>query len=119
MYIKSNTTNLWYKPQALEKLLAIELDRIMEIANQDTVLIAQSFTNLFPYASWANGFDFRLSQSQPLTGFELQRIVADQTSRQVGVSDSENGVYPTVDKKTRSIFRKLKSLQRKLKGMNE
>ena len=119
VYIKSNTTNLWYKPQALEKLLAIELDRIMEIANQDTVLIAQSFTNLFPYASWANGFDFRLSQSQPLTGFELQRIVADQISRQVEVSDSENGVYPTVDKKTRSIFRKLKSLQRKLKGMNE
>lgn len=81
VYIKSNTTNLWYKPQALEKLLAIELDRVLEIANQDTTLIAQSFANLLPYASWANEFDFRLSVLEDFTVFETSRFMASQQGK--------------------------------------
>ena len=81
VYFKSNTTNLWYKPQALEKLLAIELDRVLEIAYQDTTLIAQSFANLLPYASWANEFDFRLSVLEDFTVFETSRFMASQQSK--------------------------------------
>ena len=98
VYIKSNTTNLWYKPQALEKLLAIELDRVMEIANRDTVLIAQSFANLLPYASWANEFDFRLSVLEDLTVYETKRLMVSQQSKLLDNTSENKTNFSTIKK---------------------
>ncbi|MCJ1996250.1 hypothetical protein GYN67_06075 [Lactococcus piscium] len=114
VYVKSLSGNIWYKPKALEKLLSIDMVMGHGFDYDNVSLINRSFSNLLVYTAWANGFDFRLSQSQILTGVEVKRFVASKSN--LKVEDTQTVGCPTVNHRVTFPSRILKYFLRKLIG---
>lgn len=72
-YIMSYGTMVFYRPNALESLLSLDISE--EVPNEplpfDSVLHA--FERVLVYVAWANGFDYLISKSHELTGFTANK----------------------------------------------
>lgn len=113
VYIKNDHMNLWYKPQALEKLLAINFVKFREISNEDSAVIKEAFSNLLSYASWANNFDFRLSDSENITTFEINRQVANKQSDEMQVVVANRAISSHVKRIVYAMINRFKNIKKK------
>ncbi|QSE77058.1 lipopolysaccharide biosynthesis protein [Lactococcus taiwanensis] len=68
-YVMSYGTMLWYRPEALQNLL--DIDIIEDIPEEPLPYnsILHAFERLVVYVAWANGYDFEISQIQTNNGF--------------------------------------------------
>jgi rhamnosyltransferase len=116
VYVKSATSSFWYRPQALEKLSAIDLGALMTQNPSDVKLVTESLSNLLTYAAWANGFDFRLTQAHLVTGFEKQRLFASQVEAAEVVHDVPPVQTGAVRRLIAYAIRRLKNIVKHLKN---
>ena len=116
IYVKSATASFWYRPEALEKILSINLSALVAQDPSAAEAITHSFSNLLTYVAWANGFDFRISQPHLLTGFEVKRKFESQSPLTV----EEPVILPLKPSTARRLIgypiRRLKSIVKKLKS---
>ena len=116
IYVKSATASFWYRPEALEKILSINLSALVAQDPSAAEAITHSFSNLLTYVAWANGFDFRISQPHLLTGFEVKRRFESHPPLTV----EEPVILPLKPSTARRLIgypiRRLKSIVKKLKS---
>ena len=68
-YVMSYGTMIWYRPEALTNLLAVDIQAAVPQEPLPYNSILHAFERLLVYVSWANGYDFRISQIQTNNGF--------------------------------------------------
>ncbi|MFC4653050.1 rhamnan synthesis F family protein [Lactococcus nasutitermitis] len=68
-YVMSYGTMIWYRPEALQNLLEINIAEAVPEEPIPYNSILHAFERLIVYAAWVNGYDFRISQIQTNNGF--------------------------------------------------
>lgn len=81
-YVMSYGTMIWYRPQALNNLLSVDIQSEVPKEPLPYNSILHAFERLLVYVSWANGYDFRISQIQVNNGF-VANISANRLLRSV------------------------------------
>ncbi|MDR0298921.1 MAG: rhamnan synthesis F family protein [Streptococcaceae bacterium] len=106
-YVMSYGTMLWYRPAALKSLLALDIKDQIPAEPLPFTSILHAFERIIVYTAWANGFDFRIAENNPQTGF----IVNRSSNRMLMEASSDLNFYST--KGAFVIF--LKTLRRLVK----
>jgi rhamnosyltransferase len=68
-YTMAYGTMLWYRPVALKDLLDTDFKDEIPAEPLPYNSILHAFERLLVYVAWANGYDFRISQTKRLNGF--------------------------------------------------
>lgn len=70
-YVMSYGTMVWYRPAALKSLLKLDFkDKVPEEPLPFTSIL-HAFERVIVYTAWANGYDFRIAENNPQTGFVI------------------------------------------------
>lgn len=98
-------TMVWYRPQALENLLKIDIkEEVLEKGiSKKSILCA--FECLFIYVSWTSGYDFRISPS-----LNQKRIIFKKSENQVPQNIGVDFDQIRLRKLVKELLRKMKSI---------
>lgn len=102
-YVMSYGTMIWYRPQALTNLLKVDIQADVPEEPLPYNSILHAFERLLVYVSWANGYDFRISQIQTNTGF-VANLSANRLLRSVETDLTQTKLRDLV----KMIFKKIK-----------
>lgn len=70
-YIMSYGTMVWYKPVALKSLLKLDIKDDVAPEPLPFTSILHAFERVIVYTAWANGYDYRIAEDNPQTGFNI------------------------------------------------
>ncbi|GAB2026777.1 rhamnan synthesis F family protein [Lactovum odontotermitis] len=111
-YVMAFGTMLWYRPKALNEILNVDISK--EIPEEplpfDSVLHA--FERLLVYVAWGSGFDYRILQINPPTGF----TVNSSANRMTFEAKGDLNLLSTKEI-IRLLLRKIKRKAKKILGM--
>jgi rhamnosyltransferase len=112
-YVMSFGTMIWYRPEALDNLLRLDFtDRVpAEPLPYDSVLHA--FERLLVYVSWGNGFDYRISQINALTGFTV-----NSSANRMSIEAKGDLTFYSIKEMSRLLLRKIKRKIKRILRMN-
>lgn len=102
-YVMSYGTMIWYRPEALKNLLNLDFtDKIPEEPLPYNSIL-HAFERLLVYVSWANGYDFKISQIQSNSGF-VANYSANRLLRSIETDLTQTKLRDLI----KMIFHKLK-----------
>lgn len=102
-YVMSYGTMIWYRPQALQNLLDINIENEIPEEPLPYNSILHAFERLLVYVSWANGYDYRISQIQSNNGF-IANYSANKLLRSVETNLTQTKLRDLV----KMLFKKIK-----------
>ena len=113
-YVMSYGTMIWYRPQALNNLLNVNIQAAVPEEPLPYNSILHAFERLLVYVSWANGYDFRISQIQTNNGF-VANFSANRLLRSVETDLTQTKLRDLV----KMIFKKVKVIIVYRLGLNK
>ena len=113
-YVMSYGTMIWYRPQALNNLLNVNIQAAVPEEPLPYNSILHAFERLLVYVSWANGYDFRISQIQTNNGF-VANFSANRLLRSVETDLTQTKLRDLV----KMIFKKIKVIIVYRLGLNK
>jgi rhamnosyltransferase len=97
-------TMIWYRPQALADLLALDMTADVPKEPLPYTSILHAFERLLVYVAWANGYDYRISKNKALTNGFISNVAQNNMLKveAINVLDKDKGLYTRIGK-TRSL----------------
>lgn len=72
-YMMSYGTMAWYRPKALDNLLAVDIENDIPDEPLQKNSVLHAFERLLVYVAWGNDFDFRIAHKETFNGFWANR----------------------------------------------